>query len=348
MAAKNGPPPEHLEFLGAAAKDAKRHGVYGLLRAAEARAHGLPKIGDSRLPAQNIVDLAQVPALAFPPTTLESITVKGARARVEGYWFGLTGPMGPLPLHLSEFALYERRYSRKRPFGGFLDVLAGRMLQFFYRSWADSNPAACADRPADDRFSDYIAALTGATDAVSETSAFPRHARLYYAGLYASRRSAAGIQDALADLTGARVRLIEYVPLLRDIDTADQTRLGQGFNGLGVDAVAGRRTSTVTDAFRVVVSVDDFRSYEAFMPGGRKFAIVAEALDSFAPSHLEWDLELEAGEGAMRPVALNGRARLGWTSWMNPRAGGGVRAEARLGRSARRVARAAARKGAAA
>lgn len=348
MAAKNGPAPEHLEFLRNAAADVKRHGVYGLLRAAEARAHGLPRIGESRLPVQNIADLTQTPALGFPGSTLETISVSDARAKIEGYWFGLTGPMGPLPLHMTEFAMYERRYSKKRPFGGFLDVLAGRMLQFFYRAWADANPAASADRPDEDRFAGYIAALTGATDAVRETAAFPRRARLYYAGLYASRRSAAGIQDALADLTGARVRVVEYIPLLRDIDRADQTRLGRGFNALGVDAVAGGRVSTVTDAFRVVVGVDDFRSYEAFMPGGRKFDIVAEALDSFAPSHLEWDLELEAGEGAMRPVALNGRARLGWTSWMNPRAGSGVRAEARLGRSARRVARAAARKGVAA
>ena len=218
MAAANGPAPQHLEFLRNAASVVRRHGLYGLLRAAEARAHGLPKIGDSKLPAQNIVDLAQVPILAFPATTLESITVSGDRAKVEGYWFGLTGPMGPLPLHLTEFAHYERRYSKTRPFGAFLDLLAGRMLQFFYRAWADSNPAASADRPATDRFAGYLAALTGAADGVRPGAAFPVGARLYYAGLYASRRSAAGLQDAIADLAGAPVTLVEYVPLLRDIE----------------------------------------------------------------------------------------------------------------------------------
>ncbi len=339
MAAPDGPTSEHLDFLRSAADDAKRHGIYGLLRAAEARAHGLPRIGDSRLPAQNIVDLAQVPSMAFPGSTLEAITVEGGRARVEGYWLGLTGPMGPLPLHLTEFAHYERRYSKVRPFGGFLDLLAGRMLQFFYRAWADSNPAASADRPGDDRFASYLAALTGATDGATAKSAFPANARLYYAGLYASRRSAAAIQDAIADLAGVEVRLVEYIPLLRDIEREDQTRLGKGFNTLGVDAVSGSRTHTVSDAFRIVVRIKSFREYEAFMPGGPKFDIIAEALDSFAPSHLEWDLELEAEESALRPTTLNGRARLGWTSWMTPSADGGARAEARLGRSARRVAR---------
>jgi type VI secretion system protein ImpH len=347
MAAENGRTSQHLDFLRRAAGNARRYGLFGLLRAAEARAPDLPRIGDSRLPSQNLVDLAQIPALSFPGSTLESISVKAGRAKVEGYWFGLTGPMGPLPLHMSEFAHFERRFSKSHPFGRFLDVLAGRMLQFFYRAWAESNPAANADRPGDDRFAGYLSALTGATEGVREKAAFPARARLYYAGLYASRRSAAGIEDAVADLVGAPVRLIEYRPLWRDIEPSDQTRLGGAYNQLGGDAVCGRRTNTVSDAFRIAVSVDTFRDYEDLMPGGPRFAVVAEALDSFAPSHLEWDLEVKVSEAAMRPTALDGRARLGWTSWMNPRAGCGPRAETRLGPSARRVARTAARRGAA-
>ena len=54
----------------------------------------------------------------------------------------------------------ERRYGHKRPFGRFLDMLAGRMLQFFYRAWADSQPVSHADRPGDDRFGRYLAALS--------------------------------------------------------------------------------------------------------------------------------------------------------------------------------------------
>ncbi|MET3667636.1 type VI secretion system baseplate subunit TssG [Caulobacter sp. 1776] len=339
MAPENGRTSQHLDFLRRAAEQARRFGLFGLLRAAEARAADLPRIGDARLPAQNLVDLAQTPALGFPGSTLDSITVNGGRARVQGYWLGLTGPMGPLPLHMTEFAHYERRYAKKHPFGRFLDVLAGRMLQFFYRAWAESNPAANADRPRDDRFASYLAALTGAADGVREDAAFPARARLYYAGLYASRRSAAGIEDAVADLVGSPVRLIEYQPRWRDIEPADQTRLGGAFSQLGGDAVCGRRVSTVSDAYRIAVHVDTYRAYEDLMPGGPRFAVVAEALDSFAPSHLEWDLEVEVSEAAMRPTTLDGRARLGWTSWMNPPLGCGPRAETRLGPSARRIAR---------
>jgi type VI secretion system protein ImpH len=314
------------------------------LRRAEARARSLPRIGESRLPEQNIVDLAHVPSLSFADSTLEAITVKGGRARVEGYWLGLTGPMGPLPLHMTEFANYERRYGKTRPFGAFLDLLAGRSLQLFYRAWAEGNPAASADRPDDDRFSGYLEALTGAALGVPADAAFPARARVDYASVFIARRSAASIQDALSDLVGAPVRLIEYVPLMREIEPDDQTRLGGELGGLGLDSVAGRRTYTVSDAFRIVISAKTRRDYDALLPGGSRFQVVAEALEAFAPSHLEWDLQLEIDSAKVKGATLNGRARLGWTSWMTPDPKSGPRADARLGRGARRIARTASKK----
>jgi type VI secretion system protein ImpH len=338
MAAEDGAPQEHLIFLLAAAAEARRHDLFGLLRRAEARAPGRPRIGTSRLPAQNIVDLAQSPTLAFPGATLESIAMRLGRARVEGHWLGLLGTMGPLPLHLTEYAWFERRYSRQRPFASFLDLLAGRSLQLFYRAWADASPAASADRPADDRFASFLAALTGAGLGVRGDATFPTRARLYYAGLYSTRRSAAGLQDALSDLVGGPVELTEYVPLMRDIEVEDQSRLGRP-HPLGVETVAGRRTYTVSDAFRITLHADSFRAYESFLPGQRRFQVIVEAISAFAPGHLEWDLALEIDAAEIRPAHLDGRARLGWTSWMTPDPGGGPRRDARLGREARRIAR---------
>ncbi|HZL00556.1 MAG TPA: type VI secretion system baseplate subunit TssG [Caulobacteraceae bacterium] len=340
MAAEDGAAPKHLTFLRGVARAADRYGLFPVVRGAEARAPSLPRVGHSRSPDQNIVDLNQSPILGFPASTLESVELVGERARVNGYWLGLTGPMGPLPLHLTEFAAYERRYSRdKRPFGRFLDLLAGRMLQFFYRAWADSSPAACADRPDDDAFAGYLAALSGATEGARPGGAFPARARLHYASLFASRRSAAGIQDALTDLLRTQVRLLEFQPRWRDIEAEDRTRLGRGFNCLGMDTVIGAKVRGVSDAFRIVVRAASLREYEDFLPTGRRFKVAAEALDAFSPSHLEWDLALELDEAAARPAKLDGRARLGWTSWMAPGKHGGVRAEAHLGRGARRLAR---------
>jgi type VI secretion system protein ImpH len=331
MARPARPPAQHLTYFAAAAEAAQRWGLFPLVRGAEARAPELPLVGRSLLPAQNIVDLGQLPSMGFAPSTLSSVKITDGRARVAGFWLGLTGPMGPLPTHLNEYANYESRYGTTRPFGRFLDLLAGRMLQLFYRAWANSQPAAMADRPADDRFAYYLGALTGATEGVSEAAAFPARARLHYASLFAARRSATAIEDGLAHLLRQSVTLLEYQPRWREIEALDQTRLGRAFATLGQDAIVGARVRSASDAFRVVIRAASFRDYESLLPTGSRFAIAAEALTAFAPSHLEWDIAVEIAGDKARPGKLDGRTRLGWTSWVG-RNGAKIRQDAHLRR----------------
>lgn len=335
MAAKDRPPAQHLSFLKEAAAQARRFGMFQIVRGAEARAPDLPRLGQSRRPSQNILDLAQVPTMAFPGATLDSVEVRNGRAQLNGYWLGLTGPMGALPTHLTEFADFERRYAKARPFGRWLDMLANRMLQLFFRAWGDSQPVVQADRPTEDRFAFFLARLTGATEGVALESVLPARARLHYAALFASRRSAVGIEDALSHLLGQPARVLEYQPRWRDIEDDDQTRLGRSFSQLGSDMMAGKRVRVASDAFRVVVRAQSLHEFETLLPAGERFAVASEALDAFAPKHLEWDLMIEMEERHARPAHLDGRTRLGWTGWLCPKQTDRIRADAHLTRRAR-------------
>lgn len=331
MAAEDRSASDHLTFLAEAAADTKRFGLFPIVRGAEARARHLPRVGRARRPSQSVADLVQVPSLAFPDSTLAEVKIRGGRAQVGGYWLGLTGPMGPLPQHMTEFATFERRYARSRPFGRWLDLLAGRMLQFFYRAWSDSQPAAQADRPEDDRFAVGLAWLTGAGDGVSPDAAFPAAGRVHYAALFAGRRSAGAIEDALTHLLGQEVRVEEYQPRWRDIDPEDRTRLGRQFARLGDEVMLGGRAKVVSDAFRVVIRAKSAADYTALLPSGSRFAILSEALDAFAPSHLEWDVALEIDATNATYARLDGATRLGWSGWLGS-GGTGVRRDAHLRR----------------
>jgi type VI secretion system protein ImpH len=332
MAAENRPASDHLSFLADAAAEAKLYGLFPIARGAEARAPHLPRIGRARRPAQSIADFVQVPTLAFPDSTLAEVDVRNDRARVGGYWLGLTGPMGPLPSHMTEFAAFERRYARSWPFGRWLDLLAGRMLQFFVRAWSDSQPAAQADRPDDDRFAEHLSYLTGASEGVGPNAAFPALGRVHYAALFAGRRSAGAIEDALTHLLGQKVEIEEFQPRWRDIQPEDRTRLGQQFASLGDEAMLGARASVASDAFRVVIRAASASDYAALLPSGPRFRVLSEALDAFAPSHLEWDIALEIDGKAAVAARLDGRTRLGWSGWLG---GGGtqVRRDAHLRRA---------------
>jgi type VI secretion system protein ImpH len=332
MAAAHGSPPHHLTFLERIREKARLFGMFPAVRGAEARAPDLPLLGHARRPDQSIVDLAQVPAMHFPAPTLHSVEFRHQRAQINGYWLGLTGPMGPLPVHLTEFAAFEHRYAKQRPFGRWLDVLANRMLQFFYRAWADSQPAVQADRPADDRFGNYLAFLSGATEGVSDSAAFPARARVHYASLFASRRSAIGIEDSLGHLLGQPVRVIEYQPRWREIEKEDRSRLGKGFATLGQDVVLGSRIRTASDSFSVVIGARNFGEFEKLLPGQPRFTIASEALDAFAPSHLEWDIRIDIPQSEVPPARLDGRTRLGWTGWLSPKPSDTIRSDAHLRR----------------
>lgn len=298
------------------AQDLRRAGLFPVVRHAEAKASHLPRVGRAKSPEQNIVDLAQQPSLGFADATLEGLVAKHGRPQLRGYWLGLTGPMGPLPTHFSEYAFYERRYSDKTPFSDWLDLLASRMLQLFYRAWGDSQPAANADRADDDRFAFYLAALSGGTEGVGEGDAFFSRARVHYAGLFAGPRSAVALEDGLSHLLTQRVRLVEYQPRWRRLEGEDRTMLGRSFATLGSDALLGGRVYSASDAFRVVVRADTLRDYRTMLPGGERFAIAAEAIDAFRPSHLEWDLQIEIPEEEAPPARLDGRTQLGWTGWV--------------------------------
>jgi type VI secretion system protein ImpH len=329
---------QHLSFLREMGEDPGAFGLFPVVRGAEARALELPRVGKAKQPRQNIVDLTQEPALGFADRTLQTITMKRGRPNVSGFWLGLTGPMGPLPTHLTEFAFYEKRYSDKQPFSDWLDVLAGRMLQFFYRAWADSQPAAIADRPDDDRFAHYLASLTGAMEGVDEHSVFPPRARVHYAALYAGSRSAVAIEDALSHLLGQSVRLLEFQPRWRNFEQEDRSRLGQNFSTLGGDAALGDRVRSGADAVRLVIRAQNYRDYQSLLPTGARFAIAAEALDAFLPSHIEWDICLELADEEAQPARLDGRSQLGWSSWSKPKTkknskkSGSIRADAHLRR----------------
>jgi type VI secretion system protein ImpH len=334
MASARRPSSDHLSFLRGSKERARWFSIFALLRQAEARAPGLPPIGRSRLPRDNVVDLAHSMTLDFPGATVEAMELGATgRVRVRTCFLGLTGPMGALPLHLSELAHYESRYAKSQPIGRFFDLLTDRMLQFFYRAWADTQPAVGLDRSGEDRFSFYVASLAGIRE--DPRRYFPAASRLGFANLFVSRRSPAALIDAVSHLLGMRVQIEEFVGRWRDVASHDRTRIGGNCNELGRSAMLGHRVAVADDTYRVKLRAADMAEYRRHLPNTKRFFAVQDVLDTLAPVHLEWQLQLEVGEDAIEPARLDGNASLGWAAWVAPRGLARTRGDARLGRRSR-------------
>ena len=205
-----------------------------------------------------------------------------------------------------------------QPFGDWLDMIAGRMLQLFYRAWADSQPAAICDRPDADTFAHFLSALSGVDGRRGRRQLVPAaRPRALHPAVHLGARSAAAIEDSLGHLLGQKVRLLEFQPRWRTLEDEDRSRLGSSYCSLGGDIVLGSRVRSASDAFRVLVRADDMRAYRSTASGRRTLRNRRPGA-RFCSSP-----DISNGTSASRSTRarscrrkLDGRAQLGWTGWV--------------------------------
>lgn len=336
------PSSDHLTMLlGAVEAEPRTWEFLALVRAVEQATPDLPRVGTALDPAREAIDLAHQPSANFPRTTIAGFERGQRRPVARSAFLGLTGPMGPLPFHLTEVAIFERDRRGPSPFADFLDLVSARMLQAFYRAWADGNPCAQADRPDDDRFAAFLGATSGAADLRFVTAAerppksedgFDDWRRLTYGGQLASLRSASAVADLLSHLLERPVTVTECVGRWRTIPAAARTRIGNrcgAHNGLGRGATLGARFYAVEWNVAFGIRAESMDELIDLLPGGHLNRLLGEAARSTLPSHLEWEAQVEIDERAIKPARL-GRARLGQTSWISTKKRPQVRTDLRL------------------
>lgn len=341
------PAPDLLtDVLNALEANPQGFEFFAAVRAVERAAADQPRFGRSFNPAQEVMNVAHHGSADFARTTVAGFDRRndkpGRKPRLRSNHFGLTGAMGPMPFYLTEIVIYERDRRGPKPLGDFLDLLTQRQLQYFYRAWADAQPCAQADRPADDGFAAQLGAVSGAVDlrfvsgegrSPHLLDGFDAWARLGYAGHFAGLRSASSVADVLSTVLATPVRVIENVPRWRDIPVNMRSRIGRGGNAaqqvvggnaqqLGIGATLGRRFLATEWDVRLVLAARDMVELLSLLPGGARNAILRECANAILPQHVEWSARIEIDEAKIAPARLQigaDGARLGQTAWIAPR-----------------------------
>ncbi len=322
MAATLGSETRHLTFLRALAEAPYRFDFYQALRRLECLYPDAPRWGMAKTPAQEAVRFGQAADVSFAPASLSSFDVSGeGRApRLQVLLFGLLGPNGPLPIHLTEFVRDRLRNHGDRTLSRFLDLLHHRFLMLFYRAWAQAQPHVSHDRPDDDRFAAYCGALIGLSgSALRDRDALPRLAKPFHAGaLIRQTRDADGLRAILASFFGVRAVIQEFVGHWMNLETNECTRLGNAAV-LGAGAVLGGRVWDRQHKFRIVLGPLTLEQYESFLPGGRRLGQLVDWVRFHVNLEFDWDVRLVLLRDQVPPMRLGG-TRLGWTSWIGHRA----------------------------
>ena len=312
--------------LPAAVQEAPHaYGFHALLRLFEALNRAHPRLGRSRRPAQDMIRLGQEPSVVHAPASLAAfIHGEGGRAdRLLVHLFGLFGPDGPLPLHITEQARDRQRNHGDGTLRAFIDLFHHRTLSLFHRAWADVRPTASFDRPEEDRFKFYVGALLGlSTPGLHGRDAMPDLSKLHFAGLLANQtRHADGLGAILTAFFSMPVQVESFVGDWLTLPPDDRTRLGDGPRtaGLGATALLGARSWSRQHKFRLVFGPVGLADYERLLPGGLSFHRLVPIVRNYAGDALAWDVNMVLRRSEVPATRLGQYGRLGWTTWLMPR-----------------------------
>jgi type VI secretion system protein ImpH len=315
------------------AKAPYRHEFLHVMRQVDAHHRDKPRLGTARRPVDEPVRLGQAAELSFAPSELSAVSLqdRSGKPRIEVRFFGLFGPNGPLPLHLTAYARERRMHKADETFGRFADLFHHRLLLLFYRAWAQAQPTASLDRPDEDRFADYVGSLIGVGgSAWRQRDAAPDHARLAFTGLLTRQtRHADGLALLLSGYLGMGVRVEQFVGRWMPLPASERTRIGrraasrrQSTSQLGVSAVLGRAVFDRQHHFRIHIGPLSLAAFESLLPTGQALPAVQALIKHYVGLEYGWDLRL-ALDRPQVPACRPGRCgRLGWTTWLgSPPAG---------------------------
>jgi len=310
-----------LSRLAALGSDPQSHHIFQALRLIEAAFADRPRLGRSRRPSQDAVRIGQEAELAFPPSTISAFTppTQDGPGRLTNRFFGLFGPNGPLPLHLTEYARDRQRNMHDHTLVAFADLFHHRMASLFYRAWSAAEPAPSFDRVDDDPFAAKVAAISGRTgQGMADRDAMPDLAKLYFAALLGQGpKNGEGLLAIVSAFFNAPARIDSFVGNWLHLEPHDRWQLGSAPLGRGTSL--GGRVWSRQSKFRIRLGPLDYRSYCRLLPGGQSLKRLAAIVRNYAGDVLEWEANLVLRAEEVPQARLGQEGRLGWTTWLGNR-----------------------------
>lgn len=343
---------ELYAFLEEASNEPWAQGFFEFLRELETFCPDRPRVGESKNYEDDLAFLSQALYLEHAPAAIRSIQPSpnlkgpGPRVQLEGYFLGLLGPSGPLPLCWTEYiwarsngvphpdrisparrgVSLNRRDSSLRDF---LNIFNHRFLTFFYRAWSSSRKTVDYDRPDEARFMSFIGSFLGLeSETLRQRLKFDPRQAIYFSGHFAQQsRYPSGLEAVVADYLNCDVELEENVGKWIDVPEDQCTVLGQsrGMGSLGQGVMTGARFWDCQLSFQLRIGPVPLEIYEKFVVEDR---VATPGQDSLLPAlrdmvalythrELFCSATVVLDRNDVPPPTLGGGSRLGFSTWLH-------------------------------
>lgn len=316
--------PDYGRWLQRLSEQPYRFDFYQTLRRIESAHPHLPRLGEAQRPSDEPVRVSQPAELSFAPAPVHGLTLRAeGPPRLNQRIFGLLGPNGPLPLHMTELARERLHHNSDPGLQRFIDLLNHRFTLLFYRAWAQAQPSLSQDRPNDQQFTRRLGALSGiGNESLMQRDAAGDAPKLHFTGRLSRQiRDADGLLNWVRSEFDAPARIEQWcghwMPLARDertrIKSTGRPGIGQQ---LGQGAVLGSTVWDVQSKFRIVIGPVREARYHAFLPGGADLARLQAMVRQWVGLEFEWDVKLILARQDVPRMRLGRAGELGRSCWL--------------------------------
>ncbi|MBV4368240.1 type VI secretion system baseplate subunit TssG [Erwinia phyllosphaerae] len=310
------------EFWSGVTQAPWRYDLFQLLRRLDAQSGERYPLGRAPLPRHEPLRIGQEPSLAFAPATLSKAAPRDNTPLhdISILSFGLFGPNGPLPTHLTEYARERITHHQDSSMSAFVDLFHHRLTLLFYRAWADAQPTVSLDREDNQRFDRYLASLIGmGQPGQLEKGSLSDHSRYAVAGhLTRHGRDVEGLQKILSHYFNVPVKLVGNVPHWLPIDNRERAKLGAGRRApkLGESMFLGVAVRDVQHKFRIELGPMPLETYNRFLPGEPWTIALRDWVRQYLGIEYVWELRLILAQNDARGIRPGDSSRLGFNSWL--------------------------------
>ncbi|SDK16444.1 type VI secretion system protein ImpH [Pseudomonas delhiensis] len=301
-----------------------RHDLFQLLRRLDAQGGSPWRLGRAPYPRDEPLRLGQEASMSFASSTLAAVKPRPGSPlhELSIFSFGLFGPNGPLPLHLTEYVRERVQHHGDRSLQDFCDLFHHRLILLFYRAWADAQPTVSLDRAEQRNFDRYLACLIGLGPDATPRDSLPSHAKYALAGHLARQcRDAEGLEKVLRHYFGLPLRLVENCPTWLPIEAAERAQLSAGRQvaRLGEAMLLGLARLDLQHGFCIELGPLEMADYQAFLPGAARTGELRDWVRQYLGLEFFWQLRLLLRCDQVQGASLGDGARLGLSSWCGQR-----------------------------
>lgn len=260
--------------------------------------------------------------MRFASTEVANVTVEQTRfvdaddhprVKITQRHFGLFAPFGPLPLHVTEHAMQEKRFERNAAFERFVNVACGDLAWLHYSAWSAMHPVLGYER-ARNPFVERVTTLANAGRGadISSQDRDAQACRAAFPGIYcAPRRSLGDLRRMLAGYFRVPLRILPRHG--RWIPVPPAPRGGRRLGGWRL----GARIWDVQHSMEIVIGPIEAEEFHRWQRRSAAVMAVCAVATDFVDGRIDPVIKVEV---RTRPELAGkvGRMRIGVDAWSRP------------------------------